>query len=309
MTIDGRRAGRLVLLLTWTCASNGAQTADGQATGDLREVLEQFRRVSAIHFFASVEIVLKYVPCDNCPDVQPTGLPISGTVEYWATGDRYRLNSWAEPHSYPGVQTQVAYDGRRYQLLRSDGTLSYSSEDSDRLLPTLPNPLLELLQFRYPITDANYQSDLRLKDVRRDAIPADLLASSWTAVEEGERRLERTRLPGGTYEGQAYFYYVYVSPGRRSAPLRIDRVGEGGRLTSAEFSDYVERASSRGPTYWPKRIVLRAFDAGGSATVTMSFQLTEFSVDTPLPREIFVIRPDSAARVWDEQRREFTRPE
>ena len=207
------------------------------------------------------------------------------------------------------MQTEVAYDGRRFQLLRSDGTLSYSGQDSAVILPVLPNPLLELLQFRYPLTDENFQFQLRLKDVRNDQVQKRFFDVKWASIEEGGRLLERAIFPGGTYEGRSYVHHVYAVPGRRHVPIRIERVTEHGVLmTAAEFSDYCQLDTPSGPTYWPQEVVLRAFGCEGSEVVKMSFVFSAIEADVEIPEEVFVIGAQDAARVWDDDRREFVTP-
>lgn len=130
----------------------------------------------------------------------------------------------------------------------------------------------------------------------------------WVPVQEGDRLLERAVFPGGTYEERAYVHRVYVVPGSRNMPVRIDRVTKEGRVTSAEFSDYVRRDSAGGPSFWPQNVLLRAFDSSGTEVCRISFALSDIAVDVQYSKEAFVISPDSAARVWDDDRREFVTP-
>lgn len=288
----------------------GQSSLAGPEQADLADLFSQFQSVSSLHFSASVSISLIPVEgeCD-CNLIRVPGEAIFGHVGYWAADDRYRISSHVDPDRFPGMQTDIAYDGRRFQLLRSDGTLSYSGHDSAVILPVLPNPLLDLVQFRYPLTDENYQFAPRLKDVRNDRPPTGFFDVPWVSVDDGGRSLERAIFPGGTYEGRSYVHQVYALPGQRHTPARIERVTEDGvMMTSAEFTDYCQLDTPSGPTYWPQEVVLRAFDSQGNEVVKMSFVLSTIEVDAEIPEEVFVISTQAAARVWDDDRREFVTP-
>lgn len=284
-------------------------TASGQTPPEgLAGLIHQYQAVSSLHFSATGEIVMG-LPCDcqiEGPEVELSA-PFSGLLEYWAEGERYFIRSWAEPDKYPGVQTEVAWDGQQFQLLLSSGTLSVSSVNSNALLPVLPNPLLELLQFRYPVTDQSYGTELELqwKDVQQDVVPAGFWRVKWAPVVESGQKLERATFPGGTYEGREYVHHVFVLEGARNRPVRIDRVGPEGRMTSTEFSDYRRLDTASGPTFWPQKIVLRAFDHQGAPVGFISFVLTDLAVNVDFADEVFTIPPDRALSVWDDDQARF----
>jgi hypothetical protein len=269
--------------------------------------MAQFQSVSSLSFSASVTLMLNFpTPCTECPNFVPEpGQPCYGEVQYRTAGDRYKESCYLDPEKYGGMQTQVAYDGQRFQLLRSDGTLSYSSQDAATLLPLLPNPMLQLLQFRYPLTDENYQFEVRFKDVLHDQVPEELNRVEWTLVDDGGRQLERAVFPGGTYEGNAYVHHVFVVPGSRNMPVRIDRVTANGRLTSSEFSNYQRLDAASGPTFWPRDVLLRTFDASGAEVGRIGFSLSDIAVDVDYRAEDFAIDPNSALRIWDDDQQKF----
>lgn len=286
----------------------GLQSATlGSDQRALSDLFGQFQSISSLSFSASFVIEIADLDTrSECGVIGPPGQPIPGQLDYWSAAERYRVSSYVDPARFPGMQTDVAYDGRRFQLLRSDGTLSYSEHDHGTLLPVLSNPLLALLTFRYPLTDENYQFELRLKDVQSDQPPKGFFDVEWVNVEEGGRTLERAEFPGGTYEGRTYVHYVYALPGHRNAPVRIERVTtDGVVMTSAEFSDYCQVDSRNGPTCWPRQVVLRAMDSDGSEAVRITYEIDTLQVDAPIPDEVFVIDPQAAARIWDDDRREF----
>lgn len=271
----------------------------------LADILEQFQSVSSLHFAASADATL-LTSAVCCVDIE-VNTAIEGTMEYWAAGDMYRLKSYMDPAKYPGMDSQVAYDGQHFQLLLNSGSLlTFSAQDNASVVMMLPNPLLALLQFRYPLTDANAQFRLRLKDVINDVTPDEFWNVNWVIVEEAGRVFERAEFPGGTYEGQPYVHHVFVEPGTQNKLVRIDRVSsEGAVLTSAEFSHYVRIDTPTGPTFWPKSVILTTFDVQGNPVAKMSFVITELSLNAAIPQEIFTISTVGVQTIWDDDLQMF----
>jgi hypothetical protein len=290
---------------------------------DLSSLFARFQFISSLHFLADAEIVLSPAALSRCigPAIEPpnaivgdnnltTIVPaIFGRMEYWMSGDRYRVNNYVDPSLYPGMDTQFAYDGQRFQLLRpSAGTLSYCSQDNNDILMTLPNPILELIQFCYPVTDADFQRRLRLKDVVHAQAPVELQNIAWEAIRSDGRALHRAQFPGGTYEGRNYVHDVYTLPSSHDKPRRIDRItADGTRITSSEFSRYLEVATADGPAFWPQRIVLRAFDGNGIQAGKISFSITEFSMNDPARQDVFTISTEGVEHVWDGDLKKYVR--
>lgn len=293
----------LAVCTAWLAAPSFAQDGDP----DLREVVEQFQSVSSLHFTASVDLRVfsaDLVGC--CVGIAADGTVISGKMEYWAAGDMYRLNSYMDPAKYPGMDSEFAYDGQHFQLLLKSGSvLTYSAQDNASVVIMLPNPLLELLQFRYPFTEANAGLRLRLKDVISDQIPEEFWNVNCVNVEENGQVLERAEFPGGTYQGQQYVHHVFTLPGSRNKPLRIDWVTTEATISSAEFSHYFRVATTSGPTFWPRSVILRAFDSQGKRAAEMSFVITDFSVNAAIPQEIFTISTVGVQTVWDDDLQMF----
>ncbi|MCK6456540.1 MAG: hypothetical protein L6Q92_08430 [Phycisphaerae bacterium] len=288
---------------------------------ELSDLFAQFQSLSSIAMTADVTVVvdssvncLEYLPPDERPltgshqeQQNPDTTTVTGRYEFWADADRYRVNSYLDPAKLPGMQTEVAFDGFRFQLLLSNGTLSYASRDHSTLLPVLQNPLLELLQFRYPLTDETRDTEIRLKDVVRDQVSPEFWAREWTTVEIGDRKLERAEFPGGRYEGHEYVHHVFAMPGQRSRPIRIDRVSDRRLHTASEFLDYRQADSAAGPAWWPHRIILRAFSDEGETVGSITFVINYFRVDGTIPDSTFRISPTHALRVWDDDARQFVR--
>lgn len=292
--------------------------ADGSGGLDLAHVTRQFRLLDKLSVSALVEVVQSqnrpYDPGDPAPIGDCDGIvarpafPVGttqGHYEYVASGNRYWISSQLDPAKVPGLQTQVAYDGQSFQLLLSGGLLSIGRQDSASLLPIVNHPLLELIQFRYPLTDDNSRFHLRLQDIRQDTDPAGFFDVPWASVSEGGRMLDRAIFPGGTYEGLAYVHHVYAPPGEHHLPVRIDRVTNTYRVTSAEFCDYLRVDSASGPVFAPLLVVLRLFDANGEEQIHMSYTITHIGVDEPVNPDAFLINRELAQKIWDDEARVF----
>lgn len=279
--------------------------ANGQPPpSELSELFAHLQSLDSVHLSATSSIWAPVL--SQCVDTQQNlSAPLDGQFEYWATGDKYYLKSWAEPDKYPGIQTEVAYDGEKFQLLRSDGTLSVSSTDSDTLLPVLPNPLWELVRFRYPVTDQNAGAELKFNAIKQDDVPESFWEVDWHSVPEFGQPLERAVFPGGSFEGKSYVHHVYAPEDEHHKPVRIDRVRPDGLLlTRTEFSNYQQVSGA----WWPYQIVLRAFDDAGKSVGYIAYTVTELEINPSIPSGVFTIPPASAARVWDDDAAAFVEP-
>jgi len=321
MNLFSRRSVLLVLSGIAVCGSVGLLVAavvkaDPPGSFDLSHVVRQFRLLDSLRFSATVELVQSRpadpgdtLPVDDCagPVERPAGPlgVVGGHYECFASGDRYRVDSYLDPSKMPGMSTQVAFDGQSFQLLLPNGTLSLGRQDSRLILPILTNPLLELVQFRYPLTDENQQYQLRLKDFRQDSDPPGFFDVPWTSVNEDGRTLDRAVFPGGTFEGQHYVHHVYAPPGAHHLPIRIDRVAEEFRVTSTEFSDYLQLESASGPVFLPRSVIMRAFDPAGEELLRISFTITQVQVDSAMNPEAFLIDRSIARKIWDDEARTF----
>jgi hypothetical protein len=293
--------------------------AFAKADPGLQDLFLQFQSVESIKFTATVEFrnVQPITPECVCLALNaPPGTTVTGYFEYSGQGDRYRVNSYLDPEKFEGMQTQVAYDGVRFQLLLSDGTLSLSSQDSPTILPILLNPLLQLLQFRYPMTDDNYQYEIRLANVLNDSPPPEFFESTRGGVPGGSRTLRRATFPGGTYDGVAYEHRVYANASSLDKPIAIDRARVGGAITpdgsdaitSTEFSDYVQIDTATAPAFWPLTIVMHAYNSDGEEVASVSYKLTELLIDEELTSSDFLIDSGAAERVWDDDLGQFIAP-
>jgi len=298
--------GACVLL---SVASTFGQTgSQGSQQTELRNLFDQFQALTSIEFRASVELTVGQPLADRAETIAPQQ-GTQGTYRYSAAGDRYKIESFVNPNKYPGLNTQVAFDGGTFYLSLEPGKLlSYGSQDHATLLPTLPNPLLQLVQFAYPETDDNSDLELHLKDVQNNAPPAAFWNVQWVAIVENGIDLEYAEFPGGSYEGQDYVHRVYAVPGARNKPFRIDRVtADGRKLTSCEFGNYFDVPAGSGETFWPRTVQMTAFDQTGTEAGHISFVLTDLSVNQAMPANSFAISTAVVAQVWNDDLQSFER--
>lgn len=271
--------------------------ADCGAAEHLRDLVREILSAEAIHIRASATVgFLGAEPCGEAT----SGSAAWGAYEYWGAGDRYRIDSLVDPAVLPGMQVSVAYDGARFSLLLANGVLSIGDTDHNTLLPTLPNPLFELLQFLVPLSDANQATVPRWVDLRAAPFPAIIDAC---AVNEGGEALVRLTLPGSVYEGRAYEHHVYVAAGAEPRVIRIERACGDDRLTSLECSEH----APVGNLLLPRRVRLTGFDADGSVGAETEMTLTLVALGAPIDSEVFHIPFSCAARVWDDVRGQFVR--
>lgn len=286
-------------------AARSGRALEGSGPADPDTIFEQFRTLRALHFSAAISATFSMAFADDPdPPAAALGVPIAGTLQYWAAGDRYRIESSFDNERFPGMSMRVAYDGRVFEMALPDGTVTTSAHEKSAALPILaPNPLLELVQYRFPISDENVAREFRLKDLQ--AAPLGTPAFNWALDNLRGEPVERAVLPGAVHDGQAYVHHVFVQPGQRGKPIRIDRVTGDGVATTSEFTDYMTVDTVRGPTYWPRRIVIQAYNPGGESVASLTYSILQLEVDGEYGDEVFTVRQGPTDRVWDDDRSEF----
>jgi len=284
----------------WRATVAAADAAGTACT--VGDPLALLRDRTSVHYAAQATIQIwatSDLPAPWSDQVEP-GEEIQGHIEFWGSGPRYRLQSWTDPQKLPWMILQVAYDGERYELLLPDGTLSVSATGDRRgVVPALPDPLAELLQVHYPLTDENAHLSLRLTDLQQ--VPpreVDFSGANWEML--GNGLWEVASFPGGVYEGREYTHRVYVPAQTREWIAAIERVAVSGEmLTRTEFSDYRLVPSAEGQCAMPHRVVLRAYDDCGGEALRVSYVLTAMELDTEIPDATFRIT-DGVVRIWDD---------
>lgn len=309
--------GRLVQMLGLVLVAAAATLSQPAYAepGELRELARQFQSLSSLGFWAELQMdfSLKGLnemtdqPAEPDPVDAAPPIPVFGHLEYWASGDQYWIDSQVDPDRLPGLQTTTAFDGQRFQLLiGSTGLLLTRLNDPQTIVPTVENPLLALLQFRYPLTDDNAHHQLGLEDIQEDVIPDSFWTVEWVPVNDNGRELERAVFPGGVWEQRAYTFNVLALPGARNRPVRIDRVALDGRVyTTMQFLDYQRADTAGGSAWWPQQVIMQAFDEQGNFFGKTTYWLVALNIDSPLAPEFFRIPVECADFVWDDDQRQF----
>ncbi len=298
-------AGLVVVSVAVVPFVMGASSGGSGGLGDLHA---QMCGVSSIRLDASVNVIVHEALAGCCGNFEPETSVVKGSFYYWADGDRYRVDSDMDPDNFPAMAAKIAYDGNRLQLLHMPSALmTVSWVDNNSLMPQLPNPLFELLQFRYVLSDESKHLRIRLKDIKADAVPAQFWNVAWTNVELDGLKLDKAEFPGGVMEGKSYSHHVYTAPEKHDQPVRIDRVGEEGIYTTTTFEHYTKVASASGVMHWPMSIEMKAYDTStGKTAGEMSFLIQKLELDNPIANEKFDIRSDTVVqRVWDDDLEKF----
>ena len=295
----------------WSWHPRAATGADVPAKSGPPDPVAVLRGVGAVHYAAVATVQVwatEELAVRSGSDIVP-GEPVQGYIEFWGSGPRYRWESWVDPGKMPWMVVQVAYDGESYQFLLPDGTLSVSSAGDRRdAVPALPDPLLELVQVHYPLTDENAHLWLRFKNIQgcppRDV---DLSGAAWERVDANDGALEVASFPGGVYEGRRYTFRVYVPAESRHCIQAIERISEDGdRLTRTEFDDYRLVAAADGQCALPHSVVVSAYDSLGVEALRVSYRITHMELDAQVPEGVFRIT-EGVQRVWDDDGGVFVR--
>lgn len=271
----------------------GREQAAAQHVRDLAAVILNAKTVR-LEAFASVSL-LGATTCGAAPP----GSTGWGRFQYVAMDDRYRLDTFVDPEVFPGMQASVAFDGQQFGYLHSNGVLTISDADNTAPIPSLPNPLLELLLFMTPAGEAGVDRMLHLRDLRRAALPSPCELATVAAKDRAEP-LVRLTFSGAPVDSHLYLS-VYVAAADQPRIVRADRVADGRVLTRSEFSDH---EPLRG-VMLPRRVKMTGFDVDGSVGAEVEMSITELAIDEPLGPDCFSISAAEAVAVWDDLRREF----
>ncbi len=268
--------------------------------------LQRWRALPALHVRAEFALEVLGVQDHVDEDCVPleVGEVAQGFVEFWGQDGRFRTISWVDVEALRGLRTQVAFDGTTFQMLLSDGTLSRSSVTvpPKTLLPAYSNPLFELVRFRYPLTDASTDLELSFEQIQQDPLPAVSESSGWRPARLNGSDVDVVDIPGGIQGGLEYDHRLYVMPGDRSSPVRVDCIARGGRLlNSTEFLEYASSDGTQAAVRWPRRIVTTGYDASGEPVVRMTWFILELDTPANLSQDVFVIPETLSLRVYDEQ--------
>ncbi len=289
-----------------TFATGAVLVPSYTAQAQTNKMLDNLADIETMVLFAGMEMVT-YPPFTQggCACNIAVSQIINGDVEFYASGEQWRLNSHADPALYPDMDTQIAWNGNEFQyFIPPAGLLSVSTG----ALPqangvALPVMFFSLMEHFMPPDDANPTFVPRLDDVRQVASVSSHSEVEWTAVQVNGLAYERATFPGGVLQGTAYDQIVYVRPLLPGYPERIDRVNQQGEiLQRLTFTGYDRFLTGEGSImYWPtiiKAELLKPDD--GSVVAEIKFIIRVLKVNQPsaLPPGIFNIDWTAAQRVF-----------
>lgn len=279
----------------------------------LRALFTQFQADHSLYFKSYVEILIIRADATYPAEYQSVvGTPIGAEVEYWAEGERYHYRSHVECDHLTCYNGAVAFDGDYFQILfEGSKVLSVSSTDKAGVFGVLPNPMIQLVQFRYPVDDRNDPVFVRLKDIRADQVGESYWNVTWTDVmlppNSTSRALKRAQFPGGFFEGEDCIQNVYVPVDSSHQLTRIEWVTTTGRVfATVEFGDYLTLGSGVDQTCWPRSVVMTGFESDGTPAIEMRYTVTDLVVNAEIPVERFRIAPPDGAKIWDDDAQVFT---
>lgn len=305
-------ASVLFVLFAWVLVPSAARADLPVESDGLRSLFAQFQADRSVYFKAGVEILIIRADASYPAEYQGVvGVPIDAEVEYWAEGERYHYRSQVENDNLTCYNGAVAFDGDQFQIFFGESRLlSVSSTDKAGVFGVLPNPILQLVQYRYPVSDQNDPVSVRLKDIRSDLVPESFWNVVWTNVpappNSPNRAMKVAQFPGSEYEGQDYVQNVFVPVGLGSQPARIELVTTSGRIfASIEFGDYITIGEGAEQTWWPRSVVMTGYESDGTPAIELRYTITALAVNAEIPVEEFRIDPTEATKLWDDDAQVF----
>jgi len=302
----------LPFLLLWAVLSATLASAertnieDGQekekAVRNLERMREKYSAVRSVHLAAVFKMTI-YGKDSR------TG---SGTYEYWAEGDRYRIKSLTGKHLGLKTDFDVAYDGKRYYLLDTKlKVLSYQQKDVPGTFTALPNPFYLPIDYLSNDDDDCALCALRLTDFKTEDARSGHRVKS--LVVKSERRdaatggiISELEMPGGKINKRSFRLSISTLAANEgpARPLRIDRIGVNDKLLSSlSFANFTPTALGD----FPSTMVIRAFDDEGNLAMQGEFIVSTLKLNEPIASSIFTIDFAAAEAVWDSDGKFFVK--
>jgi len=231
--------------------------------------------------------------------------PIHGIYEFNCDGDKWRKRSYLDPQRYPGMNTDIAYNGEVYQYCTpEDGrvALSFGGGDERAIGVSLPNPIAALSQF---MTDTEVLADTdqppRVQKSR--VLDADLDTLVWRS--DARSSTLRGAFPAAAVGTDGLNELVLADSAR--SPVRIERMNGSRLMQRTIFSDWNDYVDQDGKvSTWPTTIMFESYHPGsGDLVGSIEMTIIEFSVtESTKP---FLINLDEMESVWVDQTERFVK--
>ncbi|MFO0828843.1 MAG: hypothetical protein U0572_11940 [Phycisphaerales bacterium] len=264
----------------------------------------------------AIEAIVAFITTDpsSYPAVTCDGYPTYGTYSYRANGQAWLIKSYLDSTRFKGMNSELSFDGNQEFVARSDNeivSISEAGEPSD-LGMSLPNPIFALASYARPVNDANIGSPLKLSDLKSINDGAlDASTAVWVPVQVDGLSLERTVLPGDTLAGHSYAHYVYVVPGKRTEPVRVDRVIEDGTvLTRYDFTDWKTAdgvpEGTPGASRFPRNVKFIQYRAGdGAMLYQANYLVTKLKLGAPVATDELTVTVHASDHLYQADKGEY----
>lgn len=275
---------------------NDAQSKE-KSTRALEQLRVKYAAINSVHLLADAKITIY-------------GVNGTGTFEYWAEGNRYKIKSHTDKHLGLKTDVDVAYDGNRFHYFdRGSGILSFRKQDEIRSQVALPNPLF--LPIDYLSNDDDDCSlcalrlpDLKAKNGRWENRARDLEVKSKRQDKNTGDTISEVEMPGGKIDKRPFKLRVRTTgPAEENVrPVQIERIASDGKvMLSLTFGDFIQNSLVQ----HPRRISIDAFDEEGDLALKIEFTVRTLEINQPIDNNIFTINFDEAEGVWDSDGKRF----
>jgi hypothetical protein len=267
---------------------------------ELEELHQKYARIRSVHILATVKISL-----------YDGGLREgSGSFEYWADDNRYRIACHTDPQLELVGDLDEAYNGGRfYYLDRKTGMLSHSAQEGERSLSALPNPFFLPVDFFSNDADECVFCRLRLKDFKARSTRWDKQKDKISIRSKGKDRLTsldftELEIPGEIIDRRNSKFRLHVTDSGNgvSRPDKIERLQANDRpLTSIVLNDYTSTVAGE----FPRRIQVQTFDDQSTVVLRVDYYIEKLELNQAIDQNVFTISNDEAEGVWDSDEKKF----
>ena len=306
------RSAAMLVSLVLMVALPVTTVAAEPAVEALNGLRDQYSPIRSLHLKASVLITIH----------RPGGLGIgtggasvgSGTFEYWAEGNRYRIRSTSDPRLELTQDFDIAYDGTQFQLFDlGKSTLTVRRDDLRQLPIALPNPFFLPLDFLSQDNDDCLLCRLKLQHLAGGSLWQDKLSSASLVSSAADRPGPPIYdVPGGSIGGVPFRHRIYLGKDGDSLN-RIDRFTSDDKLMlRIDLGAYEVFRGSEAVSKLPRHISVTTYNyrGDGKPMLESNFVIDQLAVNPTLTVQDFILSRDEPEYVYESDQGAFLkRPE